>query len=59
MLLNSGFDSKRIEFGMVFAERLFGGLGNVSVVENPLVRRLWGMVFFDDLGAITVFLFEF
>lgn len=59
MLLNGGLESKWIELGMVLSESLYGGFRNISMIENPLVRGLRGVVFFNDLGAVSVFFLEF
>jgi hypothetical protein len=47
------------ELGMVFPEGLFGGIGDVRMIDDPLVRGLRSMVFFDNLGAVTLFFPEF
>lgn len=58
-MLNGGLESKWIELGMVFPESLFSDFRDVRMVEQPLVRSLRGMVFFDDLGTVSVFFLEF
>ena len=44
---------------MLFPESFFSSFGNVGMIEHPLVRRLRGVVFFDDLGTVSVFFLKF
>ncbi len=41
LLLNGSFESKWIEFGVLFFESLFSGFWDVRMVEYSLKRGLW------------------
>jgi len=57
-MLNGRLEGKWIESGMKILESVFGDFRDVRMVDHPLIRGLWRMVFFDDLGAVAMFFLE-
>ena len=55
MLLNVGFNGKRIKLIMLFFESDFGCFRHIGVIKNALIRSLRGMIFFDVFCTVTMF----